>query len=344
MHGTPAIASSHADQRRIRAGRLSFGLGILIFAGKIAAYAITDSVAVYSDAMESIVNIVAAAVLWFTLIVSARPADRDHPYGHGKVEFFSAGVEGAMIAVAAGLILVEAVREIITGPQIQNLNQGVVIVTAATLVNAGLGLYLIRVGRNTDSLALVADGRHLMTDVATSLGVVVGLGAVALTGWTLLDPLIAIAIALNILRTGGALLRESVGGLMDEADVLALGRMVDALDRGRQPWCIDVHTLRAWRSGAERHVDLHMVVPRYFDVERVHDIGDEVDGLLLEALGGSGEVIVHFDPCRPRQCAGCVMPDCAIREAPSRGREPLTLELATRRDEVLETGSPVAPP
>jgi cation diffusion facilitator family transporter len=327
---------------RIRAGWLSLAVGALIFAGKLGAFALTGSAAVFSDAMESVVNVAAAVLLLYSLIVAARPADRDHPYGHGKVEFFSAGVEGTLIAMAALAILVEAGRELVRGPELRNLDRGLLLLAGLTLANGVLGAYLVRVGRRTGSLALEADGRHLWTDVATSVGVLAGLGAVRVTGFVVFDPLVAIAVALNILREGVRLVRRAVGGLMDEADSELLARAVEALERGRRPWWIDVHGLRLWRSGAVHHADLHACVPRYFDADQLHEIDDELRRTLLGALDAPGDVLVHFDPCRPRQCPICAMPDCAVRAARCDGRPPLTLQRATRGEERLETGEPVA--
>lgn len=327
---------------RIRAGWLSLVAGVLIFAGKLGAYALTGSSAVFSDAMESVVNVAAALLLLYSLIVAARPADRDHPYGHGKVEFFSAGVEGTLIAVAAIAILVEAVRDLVRGPELRNLDAGLGVVAGLTLANGLLGAYLVRVGRRTGSLALEADGRHLWTDVVTSVGVLAGLGAVWITGLVVLDPLMAIAVALNILREAWQLVRRAVGGLMDEADAAVLERIVETLERRRPAWWIDVHGLRAWRSGAIHHADLHLCVPRYFDADQLHEIDGEVRDAVLASVQSAGDVLVHFDPCRPRQCPICEMAGCPVRKADLRGRPPLTLARATRAEEALETGEPVA--
>jgi cation diffusion facilitator family transporter len=327
---------------RIRAGWLSLVVGALIFAGKLGAYALTGSSAVFSDAMESVVNVAAALLLLYSLIVAARPADRDHPYGHGKVEFFSAGVEGTLIAVAAIAILVEAVRDLVRGPELRNLDLGLGVVAGLTLANGLLGAYLVRVGRRTGSLALEADGRHLWTDVVTSVGVLAGLGAVRITGLVVLDPLMAVAVALNILREGWRLVRRAVGGLMDEADAEVLERIVEALERRRPAWWIDVHGLRAWRSGAIHHADLHLCVPRYFDADQLHEIDGEVRNAVLASVRAAGDVLVHFDPCRPRQCPICAMSGCPVRKADLRGRPRLTLARATRAEEALETGEPVA--
>jgi len=339
-----AAGSSLSHPARLRAGWISLGIGTVVCAGKFVAAELTGSTALFSDAMESIVNVVAAALLLYAVYVAARPADRDHPYGHGKVEFFSAGVEGALIAVAAGAIVYQAIEALVRGPELRRLDVGAAIAGGLALVNAGLGAYLVRAGRRTGSDALVADGRHVLTDVVTTAGILLGLGAVRLTGWAPLDPLIAIAVALSILRTGWQLLRGAVGGLMDEADPGLLAPIAEALERERDPSWIDVHSLRSFRSGAVQHTELHLCVPRYFDADQLHGVSDRVREAVVAASGRPGDVIVHFDPCRPRHCSGCAMPACPVRAAPLRHREAIRLDTALRGDERLESGAPIPPP
>lgn len=334
-----ASASPDAGQR-LFAARLALVTGVAVLFGKLGAYLATGSTAVLSDALESVVNVVAAVFLLYSISLAAEPADRNHPYGHGKVEFFSAGVEGTLIVIAALVIGVEAGRELWRGPELYNLDLGLVLITAFTGLNAVVGLYLIRTGQRTRSLALVADGKHLMTDVVTSVGVVAGLLAVRLTGWVMLDPLVALVLAANILRTGASLLRQAIAGLMDEADLELLGSIAQTLDARRDPAWIDVHSLRAWRSGALHHIDLHLVVPRFYDTEQLHVLDDLVHAAALEATGG-GETIVHFDPCRPRHCAGCRLEDCPVRARPFAAQGTISLERATRADEALDSGVPV---
>jgi cation diffusion facilitator family transporter len=342
--GSAEPRDAQVGGERVRAGWLSLIVGSAVFAGKLAAFGVTGSSAVLSDAMESVVNVAAAALLVYSLIVASRPADHDHPYGHGKVEFFSAGVEGALIAVAAVLIVVQAVGEILRGPDLKHIDLGVGILLVLTLANGALGAYLVRLGRRTRSIALEADGKHLFTDVWTSVGVVAGLVAVRITGWAMLDPLVALGVAAHILTAGWSLMRRAVGGLMDEADSESLRRVVEGLESSRQAWCIDVHGLRAWRSGALQHVDLHMAVPRFYDVDRVHEIGDSIEATVLASMEAGGDVLIHFDPCRSRQCSGCAMSDCGLRESPFSARVPLTLKRAVRRDEELDSGAPLPAP
>jgi cation diffusion facilitator family transporter len=289
------------------------------------------------------VNVVAAVFALSGLVFAGRPADRNHPYGHGKIEFFSAGVEGALIAVAALAILYHAGLDLVRGPHLRRLDLGISASAALAAANAALGAYLVRTGRRHGSAALVADGHHVLTDVVTTLGVIAGLGLVWLTDIPRLDPLVAIAVALSILRTAWRLLRGAVGGLMDEADAPLLARIAAALESRREDAWIDAHSLRTFRSGAVQHTDLHLGVPRYFDADQLHEIGERVRQRVIEATGRRGDVIVHFDPCRPRQCPGCAMRDCPVRSAPFEKREPLTLERALRGDETLDDGVPLPP-
>lgn len=328
---TPAGLAANANQRRMQAGRLALGLGILVFAAKLAAYFVTGSTAVLADAMESTINIVSAGMLLLALSMAARPPDSSHPYGHGKVEFISAGIEGAAIAFAAFVIIAEGIRELIAGPQLHDLDFGLALLAGSSIVNAGLGMHLSRVGRETDSAALVADGRHVLADVWTSVGVIGGLAVVAATGWVWADPLIAIAVGAHVALEGLHLLQDAVGGLMDEADEGLIDQSVIRLETNRADSWIDLHEFRSWRSGALRHFDLHLMVPRYFDVEQIHAIHDKIEKVLL-ADKGQGDVVVHFDPCEPRACGRCAIPDCPVRESAFAERSPFSLARATRTD------------
>ncbi len=325
-----------AHEVRRRAALISLGVGTAVCAVKFGGWWLTDSAAVLSDALESIVNVAAALLLLYSVILSLRPADRNHPFGHGKVEYFSAGAEGALILAAAGLIIVTATRELLRGPSVHDVDLGLLVVGFAGVVNFGLGRYLVSVGRREGSTALVADGRHVLTDTVTSAGVVIGLAAVWITGWKPFDPIMALLVAANILRTGWQLLREAIGGLMDEADPELLGSITAALEKHRQPWWIDVHGLRAVRRGSREHVEVHLVIPRYWDADRLHQEGDAIEQVMLESAAISGGVIVHFDPCRPQKCSGCPVEDCPVRETPFAGRTALTLERVIREDEPLD--------
>ena len=319
----------HAARRR--AAWISLVAGAAIFVGKIVTWQLTGSVAVLSDALESTVNIAAAALLVFSMFIAARPADRDHPYGHGKVEFLSAGIEGALIVVAAVLIAVEATAQLLRGGAPHDLNLALLSLAGLSAGNALLGVYLLQTGRAAQSLALIADGKHVLADVWTSAGVLAGLAAVKLTGIAWLDPAFALAVAANIVREGFRLARSAVRGLMDEADPALLTQLVATLQT-RAPHEIDVHGLRAWRSGALVHADLHLVVPRYYDAEQLHVISEEVEQRLIAGIAEPGDAVVHFDPCGVVHCASCEMPACRVRAAAFKERAPISIAHATRTD------------
>ncbi|RKZ17955.1 cation transporter [bacterium] len=298
---------------RIRAGFTSLVVAVVLLAVKLLAWHYTGSAAILSDALESIVNVVAAAMALFSVWYASQPADVEHPYGHGKVEDFSAGVEGALIILAALLIFIAAVPRFFEPQPIESIGKGSVLVSIAAAANLMLGLYLIRTGREQRSKALVADGYHLMADVVTSVGAVAALILVALTDWLWLDPLIACLIALHIVVAGFRLIRESVGRLMDEADAEALQDVSEHLERTRRDDWIDVHELRAWWSGDTLHVDAHLVLPRYWSIEDAHRAADEFEAEVGIAIGGRSGAVVHIDPCHDRFCAGCRVAACDIR-------------------------------
>ena len=240
-----SVAPSVGDDARVRlrAGLISLGVSVVLLGAKYTAYRLTGSTAILSDALESIVNVVAAVFALGGLVFAGRPADRSHPYGHGKIEFFSAAFEGGLIAFAAVLIMYEVAQSLIRGVEIQQLGAGLAIVIAAGLVNLALGLFLVRTGRRASSLTLVADGQHVLSDFWTSVGIVVGLVLVRLTGLAWLDPVVAALVALNLMWTGWRLVRHAAGGLLDEEDTALLNRLREVLDRRLGGGVIRVHHL-----------------------------------------------------------------------------------------------------
>ena len=299
----------------VRAGAISVGAGVVILAIKFYAWFLTGATVLLADAAESIVNVIAAAMATFSVAVSARPADEDHPYGHGKAEPLSAAVEGTMIVIAATVIVITAVRHIIMGPELQQLGTGIVVSALAGLGNLALGLYLVRVGRREGSEAIHADGTHILTDVITTAGGVAALIAVRLTGIGLLDPLVALVVAANILLTGWRVVRRALGGLLDEADFEVMSQIAQHLEGMRPPEWIEIHELRARRAGADHQVDLHLTVPRYLSIEHAHLTGDTLEKSLRMFLGERGGAVVHLDPCQPRHCTSCTMENCPVRSS-----------------------------
>lgn len=322
------MSRHHEIRQRKKAISIALFIGVLMLIAKIAAYFLTSSAAILSDALESVVHIFATSIAFYSIIVSSRPPDRNHPYGHGKVEFFSAGLEGMLIIIAAFVIIFEAVRGIIVGRELTNLDWGMYIIAGASIVNLFLGLYLVRTGKKTDSITLIADGKHVLTDFYTSGGVIGGLLIVYFTGWELLDPLVAIAVALNILYSGGKLIRQSVGGLMNESDTTLLREVVERLNEHKREGWIDIHQLRSWRSGDKHYIDFHLTMPYYWDVQTSHDEQLTVVDSLEDLMDGKAEVLIHIDPCEPVCCKFCMMSDCQVRKEQFKGWKRWTVDHA----------------
>jgi cation diffusion facilitator family transporter len=273
----------------------SVGAALLTMALKGVAAWLTGSLGLLSDALESLVNLGAALIAVVSLQVAAREPDEKHPYGYTKAEYFSSAVEGALIFVAALAIVVVAVPRLIEPRPIERIDAGIFISLIAAGVNLGMALVLLRAGKHHDSIALEADGYHLLTDVWTSIGVVVGVGATVLTGWLALDPLIAIAVAAHILWTGTKLLRRSLLGLLDRAlpepDMERIRQILEPY-RARG---LDYHELRTRRAGRMRLVDMHLLVPGAMTVQEAHRVADEIEDRIREALPGSA-VLTHLEP------------------------------------------------
>jgi cation diffusion facilitator family transporter len=317
---TPSVLKD--QRRRLTFICLSFLTGLLLMAIKFYAYRLTHSSAILSDALESIINVVASAFAIGSIIMAAMPPDESHPYGHGKIEFFSAGFEGALIIVAAFGIFKTGIPRIFTPQPLPHLDTGLLILMGTSVVNLVLGFSLVRVGRRTGSITLVADGRHVLTDVYTSLGVVVGLFLVKLTGWLRLDGLVACLVGLNILMTGFALVRQAFHGLMDAADPAVLKGLSELLIKNRRKNWIDIHQLRAWKAGDHTHIDMHLVLPRDCSLEAAHDEAKTVEALVIEHFGGRASALIHMDACIEDDCPICHSRMCRLRnESPVEGME-----------------------
>jgi cation diffusion facilitator family transporter len=274
---------------------LSIATALVTIGLKSGAYFLTGSVGLLSDAAESGVNLVAAVVALIALTVAARPADHNHHYGHGKAEYFSAGIEGLMIFVAAGFILVTAVQRFLHPTALESVGVGLAISTVASVLNGAVGVFLVRAGRAHRSVTLTADGKHLLTDVWTSAGVIVGVLLVALTGWQRLDPIVAALVAVNILVTGFRLVSESVTSLLDAAlPAVDVAQVVAVLDEQRTAE-VDFADLRTRESGRHRFVTLTVLVPGAWTVERGHDAADAVETAIAHALPDT-TVHTHLEP------------------------------------------------
>jgi cation diffusion facilitator family transporter len=331
---TPPAKTDHywtpALKKRVAAIALSFTVGAALMALKFYIYRFTHSSAVLSDALESIINVVASAFAMGSILFSAVPPDEDHPYGHGKIEFFSAGFEGALIFVAALGIFYTGARHLLNPHPLPHLESGLLLLVATSAINLLLGLFLIRVGRTTTSLALEADGRHILTDVITSGGVVVGLLLVYLTGWLWLDGLIACLVGIHILFAGGGLLRRAFEGLMDRSDPQLLDEITTLLNNHRQPRWLDVHRLRAFRSGAHVNIDFHLVLPRDLSLAAAHTEVKALEHLLENHFDHEAIVLIHMDPCHPGKCPDCQWTQAIPCEHPPASDIPWTRAQLTR--------------
>ena len=289
-----SLGQKEADPLRFPM-RLSLGVGFLMLGIKASAYGITGSVAILSDAAESVVHVVAVSFAAYSLWLSHKPADRSHPYGHDRITYFSAGFEGAMIVLAAVYIIYVSVHKWIAGPKLENLGVGAFLTFLAALLNGALGGYLVWVGKKHRSLILEANGKHVLTDCWTSLGVVVGLTLALYTGWLLLDPMLAILVALNILWTGGKLVRQSTSGLMDEVDPETDARIKRLLAQMTAEFGVEYHGLRHRNAGRTVWVEFHLLFPKGIPLESAHALATRVEETIQKELNMRAEVITHLE-------------------------------------------------
>ena len=293
MKAPDRLERERRDQRF--AMRLSLAFGVAMMVGKVAAYVLTGSAAILSDAAESVVHVIAVGFAVFSLWLSSRPANSKYLYGYERITFFSAGFEGAMIVLAAIVILDEAIHKWLMGLRLEHLGTGTLFLLAAAGVNLALGLYLVRTGRRTHSLILEADGKHVLTDSWTSFGVVGGLCLVMLTGWKPLDPLVAIAVALNIVWSGGHLIWRSATGLLDYSDPETGRRLRQRLDELCAGLGVQYHGVRFRTTGNRLLVEVHLLFGHETPVGEAHRIATQIEERLPDGLGLPAEVITHLE-------------------------------------------------
>jgi cation diffusion facilitator family transporter len=274
---------------------LSLATGLVMFAIKVGAFLLTGSAAILSDAAESVVHVAAVAFAFWSLRLSYKPADKGHLYGHTKISFFSAGFEGAMIILAALYIIFEAIRKWLGGLEIEHLGAGTALTALAMLINGALGGYLIWIGKRRRSLILTANGKHVLTDCWTSLGVIAGLGLTLLTGWLPWDPIAAILVAVNIMVSGLGLMRQSVSGLMDLADPLIHQQLVQLLDRQTQQHGIHAHNLRHRSLGDVYWVEVHLLFPQSMPIGQAHRIATAIEDAVAAELDRQTYVTTHLE-------------------------------------------------
>lgn len=313
-------------------------ISIALFLAKIIAWYITNSVAILTDALESIVNVIAGLIGVYSLYVSAKPKDIDHPYGHGKVEFISAAIEGTLISVAGIVIIAEAINQLRNAHEVKKLDFGIYLVAATAIINYVAGTICVNRGKKTNSLALIASGKHLRADTYTTIGIIAGLILLYFTKIIWIDSVVAIIFAVIILFTGYKIVRSSVAGIMDEADIVLLKKMVETLNANRNVNWIDLHNLRLIKYGPTLHLDCHLTVPWYFNVNEAHHEIDTLSGLVRKNYGDSVELFVHSDACKVFSCAICDKFECKVRQQPFKKKVTWTMEnISTNHKHTIES-------
>lgn len=318
---------------RLRVVSVSIGAGILILGLKYLAYRISGSTALLSDAIESVVNVVAAVFALGAVIFAEKPADRDHPYGHGKIEHFSAAFEGGLISLAAVMIWWEAISALhaqLNGTfALKDLGKGLAINMVAGFMNGALGLFLIHMGKKQRSRAIEADGHHVLSDFWTTLGIAAALLLVKFTGILWLDPIMAMVVGTLLAFTGFKLVHSSSQALLDMEDPVLLKQLIEVINRVRPVDVIAIHELRTLRAGRYTHIDIHMVIPEFYPISRGHDLADSFGKQVIAEAGLEGELHTHVDPCQRAWCGQCGVEPCPVRQEPRKEEGPITVESAT---------------
>lgn len=300
---------------------LSLLVSFLLTAAKFTAYFLTHSVAILSDALESIINVVAGVFASYSIYLAGKPRDENHPYGHGKIEFFSIGFEGAMIFIAGCLILFKAAQYFTGAALLHGITQGIWLIGATTIVNLLLGQFLVRTGRKLSSITISGNGQHIMTDVYSSVGLIAALVIIHFTGWAWVDPAVSVVMGLLILRKGYQLLRRSVSGLMDETDMQVVDQVISILNANRRDAWIDVHNMRVQQYGNNYHIDCHLTLPYYLELSQSHDELKAMERLVnSEFPAGEVEFFIHTDPCLPICCHYCLLKECPVRSEAFSGK------------------------
>lgn len=302
------------EQQNLTVQKWVAGISVILLVVKFIAYYSTHSVSILTDALESIVNVAAGFIGLYSLYIAAKPRDMDHPYGHGKAEFISAAIEGTMIGSAGAVILYKAIKNLIHPAELQKIDYGIILIAVTAVVNFAVGYFCLRTGQKNNSAALIASGKHLQTDTWSTLGIIAGLLLLYFTGYKWIDSVVAILFGVFIIFTGYRIVRSSVAGMMDEADVKLLGKLVQVLNANRRENWVDLHNLRVIKYGSVLHVDCHLTVPWYINVHEAHKEIDALSELIRREFGESFELFVHSDGCLPFSCRICDKANCPERK------------------------------
>lgn len=314
-----------------KASIISFVASIIIMAVKFFAYSLTDSTAILSDALESIINVLAASVTLILMKYVALPADENHPYGHGKLEYFSAAFEGGLIAFAGLLIAKEAIVALWEGKALHNLDSGLIIATIAAVMNLVLGFYIKSAGKKAKSEALIASSEHILSDVWSTAGTLAGLFLVKFTHIPAFDAIAALIIAGNLSYSGYKIFRRSAAGLVDEIHPETLEELAKTFNEHRLSAVIDIHLTKVIRSGTFHHIDSHLVLPEFWSLDEAHPFVERFEEASIKGYTGDGEINFHIDPCYRRYCSHCSVAPCPVRQRPFEFQRPFTADSLTRR-------------
>ena len=289
-------------------------IGVLLFFGKLAAWQLTNSDAIFSDAMESIVNIIAAFMGLYSLYLASKPRDEDHPYGHGKVEFITSGIEGALIIFAGFMIIGQAIASLLKSNVLDKIDYGIYIVAFTAIVNYFIGYLSHKKGVRENSMVLKSSGKHLMADTFTTFGVIASLVVVYFTKIYWIDAAVALLFGVYIIVVGYKIVRKSLSGIMDEADPEMLRKLASFLNNNRKSTWIDLHNTKIQQHGSRLHVDAHLTLPWYFELRDAHKEMEELLLLIVKNSDRKIEFNIHMDDCKEFSCEICEVPDCPVRQ------------------------------
>jgi len=319
-----------ASRKNIQIQKWIAGLSVFLLAIKLFAWYRTDSVAILGDALETIVNVVAGLFGLYSLILSAKPRDEDHPYGHGKIEYISAGVEGSMIFISGVVIIVKSIQSFMSDHMVTELGIGLVLISASAVLNFVAGTVAIHYGKKNNSLALIASGEHLKSDTLTTIGILAGLTVVYFTDIMWIDSAIAILFSLWLLYTGVVIIRRSVAGIMDERDMSLLQGVVETANKNRRDAWIDLHNVRFIKYGRILHLDGHLTIPWYYNVSEAHAEVEALHDLVRKKFEVPLEMFIHVDGCMEFSCRICSKQNCQVRKHAFVQRVEWTMENITR--------------
>lgn len=308
MENSKEQNSSIAFQKWIAA------VGIILFIGKIIAWKLTNSDSVFSDAMESIVNVISAFMGLYALYLGGKPRDENHPYGHGKVEFVTSAIEGSLITIAGIMIIYEGTNSLLSDKVLNKLDWGIWIIAATAIANYVLGYISIEKGKAENSIVLISSGKHLQSDTYSTLGVVASLVLVYFTKLAWIDSVVALGLGIYIITIGYKIIRQSLSGIMDEADPAMLGRLAEFLNENRKTEWIDVHNMKIQQFGSRLHIDAHITLPWYFELRTAHNEMEAMIKEIAENTDRSVEFNFHMDDCKPTSCAICQIKECPVRQ------------------------------